>query len=159
MCPPRLKLSFLLRNHIKVFWFQTRPLCCFACRWVRCSFLPRNVIKIFRPSRPGLFTESLVDQGCAVFSFFGFTSRSLGCARWVGRSFLLQNRIKVFKFHPRRLCWGWVVDRWAVFSFFGIILRSLGSTAGVFADSVVAGWAQGWNRAPGLSLAAGKYET
>ena len=135
--------SFLFRNLIRIFRFQTKPLCWFACRWVGCSFLLRNLIK-------NQASESLVDQGCAVVFFFGFTSRSWGSTpglhcwvtfRWVGRSFLLRNRIKVSMFYSRRLCWGRVVDRWAVFSFFGMISRSLGSKPGLFAESVVAGWA------------------
>ena len=232
VCPPRSKLSFLLRNHIKVFGFQTRPglfvdslvdgwavifffgissrffgsnetrpLYGVPCRWVGCRFLLRNLIRIFRFQTRPLCWFACRWVGCNFLLWFRGGSRIFfrrGCTRlllyfntdkphsffcrilvvlenrrssrgggggahplhppprsrssgstpglrwwvtfrWVGRSFLLRNRIKVLRFHSRRLSWGPVVDRWAVFSFFGIILRSLGSTAGVFAESVVAG--------------------
>ena len=121
MCPPRSKLSFLLRNHIKVFGFQTRPLCWFACRWVGCSFLLRNLIKIFWFQARPLYWVACRPRVCCSFGLFGFTSRSSGSTPglrcWVTFRFLLRNRIKVFRFHSRRLSWGRVVDRWAVFSF------------------------------------------
>ena len=140
---PRLFADSLVDGWAVIFFFgissRTRPLYWVACRpRMCCSFLflgggalvscsTSTPIHPLHPPPRSRSSGSTPGLRCWV-SF-----------KWVGRSFLLRNRIKVLRFHSRRLSWGPVVDRWAVFSFFGIILRSLGSTAGVFAESVVAG--------------------
>ena len=102
-CVRLVQTSVLLRNHIKVIGFQTRPLSADSLGDGCAVVFFFGISSRFFGSKPGLFTVSLIDRW-AVVSYFGISLGSLG-----SKPSLFADSL---------------VDGWAVIFFFGISSRT-----------------------------------